>query len=194
RWEHAVVITVIRRAIAGGVVAFAGSLRKHRSGRAFRFPFFRSPIQSILFTRFTDETGCIGACGFSVVGGGRVVALGGDDTFAHIDRRQLIVADAPVKNLLFACLSIPIPLVSLVGEWDGQRPVVLPHLKCEIAVVRGEKGVAFVVPLQEFSSIGFVSHGIAGSDDLLAAWAKDRSQLGRIAAAHCRDKGGKGLL
>jgi hypothetical protein len=128
------------------------------------------------------------------MGGGRVIALGGDDTFADIDGRQLIVADAPVKNLLFTGLAIPIPLVSLVGERDGQRPAVLPHLKCELAVVPGYKGVPFAVPLQEFFSIGFVSHGITGRDDLLAAWTKNRSQLGRVAVTHRRDKGGKGFL
>ena len=128
------------------------------------------------------------------MGGGRVVALGGDDTFAHIDGRQLIVADAPVKNLLFACLAIPIPLVALVGEWDGERPVVLPHLECELAVVRGYEGVPFVVPLQKSFPSGFVSDRIAGRDDLLAARAKDRSQLRRIAVAHRLDESGKRFL
>ena len=193
-WEHAVVVTVIGRAIAGGVVTFVGSLGKHRPGRALGLAFFRFPIKSILFAWLADKPDRIRACRFSVVGGSRVVALGGDDTFAHIDGRQLIVAYAPVKNLLFACLPIPIPLVSLVREWDGQRPVVLPHLKCELAVVPGYKGMPFVVPLQESVSIGFVRHGIAGRDDLLGARAKDRSQLSRIAVAYRRDKSGKRFL
>jgi hypothetical protein len=106
--------------------------------------------------------------------------LRGDDTFAHIDGGELIVADAPIKNLIFACGSIPIPLVARVGQRDRERPAIFARLECEVALAGGHEGVPFVVPLQKCFSSGFISDGIAGRNDLLAAWAKDCSQLGRI--------------
>ena len=112
----------------------AGQTFKHWPGRTFGLAFFRLPIKSILFAGLADKPDRISACRFSVVGGGSVVALGGNDTFADADGREFIVTDAPVKNLLFACLPIPIPLVAFMGEWDGERPMILPHLKCELAV------------------------------------------------------------
>src|ERR1700678_3433255 len=79
-WEHAVVIAMIGSAVAGRVVAFGGSLGKHWPGRAFGLAFLRFPIKSILFAGLADKPDRIRACRFSVVGGGSVVALRGDDT------------------------------------------------------------------------------------------------------------------
>ena len=67
--KHAVVITVIGRVLAGSVIAFLGSLGNQRSSRAFGLAFFDFPIEPVLFTRFADDAGCVGACRLSVVGG-----------------------------------------------------------------------------------------------------------------------------
>ena len=121
-WEHAVVIAVIGHTVAGGVIAFIGSLGNHGPGRALGFALFHLPIESILSAWFADDAGCVRTGWLSVVSRGRVVMLGGYYTFAHIDGCQLIVANAPVEDLILASLSIPVPLAALVGKWDRERP------------------------------------------------------------------------
>src|SRR5207249_10616830 len=74
-----------------------------------------------------------------------------------------------------------------------ERPAIFADLEGEFALAGGHEGVALVIPLQKRFPANFVGDGIAGRYNLLAALAKDCSQLRRIPVARSLDESGKGF-
>src|ERR1700735_14762 len=86
---------------------------------------------------------------------------------ADENRRHFVPPDAPVEDLSLAGLSVEVPLVTLLHERYGQRPVLRSQIQRRHAIRLFHETVHLLVFLGEIGSILLVLRGIPGRDDLL---------------------------
>ena len=119
-------IPVVRHRPDGAIdeIAFGTRGGKQRAERAWRFAFRSLPEQSVLAALRADEAARIvqqrSTFGIPPV----VLALRIHVRERRLNRRELVLADAPIQDLLDAVRGVEAPTAAFIDERERKRPVV----------------------------------------------------------------------
>ena len=93
-----------------------------------------------------------------------------------VDRGQLILADSPRQDLLFARLRVEVPGATSFHQRDRKRPGFGAHVDDHRAVRPSPKAMHLLVLRNEGVAHFVILSGVARVDDVLTRWAQKPQQ------------------
>ena len=121
-----------------------------------------------------------------------VLALGVDVGEGDLNRVELVLADAPVEDLLPARRGVKAPPRAIRNDGNREREVVPPHDQDHPAAA-GLEAVLFIVRGHEALPDAPVSHRVSRRDEPLSVLAENRQQCLLVPRPEGGDQGVRGL-
>src|SRR5206468_7783677 len=140
------------------------------------------PVQAVSRPRVAHDLLRVGTRG-AVARPARVLPLRLDVCPAGLDRGQLVAADTAVQELVSPRDGVEPPSVGRALERDGERPVLLPEVRDDMAVVEGLESRPDGGGGHEPCGGRPVIDRIARGDDVLGAGTEDGDELRLIVSA-----------
>ncbi len=128
---------------------------------ALRLALLRLPIQAISFTGVAHEFLRVLEKSVAVAVLHRVLALRIDDRKHRLNRKQLILADPTVENLLSAFGGVENVGLAFLHDRDGKGPILIAHDQNRVSPFGG-KPVVFGIGRKSLRAPLLVGNGIAG--------------------------------
>ena len=192
--EDAVVVAPVRdgvRRVLG--VALAPRPGDQWPQRTGGLPRVRRPVQAVALSRAAGERARVMqeriAVGITRV----VLALGVDVGEGDLNRVELVLADAPVEDLLPARRGVEAPPRAIRNDGNREREVVAPHDQDHLAAA-GLEPVLVTVLGHEALLDASVGHRVSRRDEPLSVLAENRQQCLLVPRPEGGDQGVRGLL
>src|SRR3990172_9368499 len=180
------IVAVVRGAFRRGVVVFASVTFSASGGdqTAQRTrPLARGslPVQSVLLARRADELLCVlGHAVLICARLGEILPLGQNIGARSENRRQLILANSPVQDLLDTRLSVEAPPLLFFYNRDGKGPIALADRKGELSFIHALEFGGLFNRGSELIHLAIVLYRISREQLLQSAGAEDLSERSAI--------------